>query len=56
MFPSVEYKPEQFPSLARALVFSSGKMVCTDAKKESEVHKAVEKLKQMLEDKELIHY
>ncbi|MGC8962299.1 MAG: TATA box-binding protein, partial [Candidatus Bathyarchaeia archaeon] len=38
-FPSVEYKPEQFPGLVyrlkrpktATLIFSSGKMVCTGA-------------------------
>jgi len=58
------YEPEQFPGLIYRmddpkvviLIFSSGKLVCTGARKESEVHTSVKKLKQILEEKELIHY
>ncbi len=58
------YEPEQFPGLIYRmfepkvviLLFASGKLVCTGAKREAEVHKAVEKLKQTLEEKDLIHY
>lgn len=47
--PNAEYSPEQFPGLVlriskpktATLIFSSGKMVCTGAKSEREVHKAV---------------
>lgn len=47
--PNAEYSPEQFPGLVlripkpktATLVFSSGKMVCTGAKSEKEVRKAV---------------
>lgn len=47
--PSAEYSPDQFPGLVlriskpktATLVFSSGKMVCTGAKSEKEVRKAV---------------
>lgn len=47
--PNAEYSPEQFPGLVlriqkpktATLIFSSGKMVCTGAKSEKEVHKAV---------------
>jgi transcription initiation factor TFIID TATA-box-binding protein len=38
------------------LVFSSGKLVCTGAKKETEVHRAVTKLQETLEEKILIKY
>jgi transcription initiation factor TFIID TATA-box-binding protein len=38
------------------LIFSSGKLVCTGAKKEEEVHRAVTKLQETLEEKELIRY
>src|SRR5579875_3217067 len=46
----VEYRPEQFPGLVfrlnkpktATLIFSSGKMVCTGARSEKEVYKAVE--------------
>ena len=51
-FPSVEYKPEQFPGLVyrlkkpktATLVFSSGKMVCTGAKSETQSKKAVQRV------------
>jgi transcription initiation factor TFIID TATA-box-binding protein len=58
------YEPEQFPGLIYRmddpkvviLVFSSGKLVCTGAKKEGEVHRAVTKLQGTLEEKTLITY
>jgi transcription initiation factor TFIID TATA-box-binding protein len=58
------YEPEQFPGLiyrmddpkAVILIFASGKLVCTGAKKEGEVHRAVTKLQETLEEKILITY
>jgi transcription initiation factor TFIID TATA-box-binding protein len=58
------YEPEQFPGLIYRmdepkvviLLFASGKLVCTGAKKEAEVHRAIAKLEDTLEEKELIHY
>ena len=58
------YEPEQFPGLIYRmedpkvviLVFNSGKLVCTGAKKEGEVHRAVTKLQETLEEKTLITY
>jgi len=58
------YEPEQFPGLIYRmddpkvvfLVFSSGKLVCTGGKKEGEVHRAVTKLRETLEEKSLITY
>jgi len=58
------YEPEQFPGLiyrmgdprAVFLIFSSGKVVCTGARKEEDVHQAVIKLKQKLEEKNLIYH
>ena len=58
------YEPEQFPGLIYRmpvpkvviLLFASGKLVCTGAKKEGDVFEAVAKLHQELEDKELIFY
>jgi len=52
IFPSVEYRPEQFPGLVyrlkkpktATLIFSSGKMVCTGAKSEKLARKAVTKV------------
>jgi transcription initiation factor TFIID TATA-box-binding protein len=58
------YEPEQFPGLIYRmeepkvviLIFRSGKLVITGAKKEEEVHRAAAMLQKTLEDKELIHY
>jgi len=58
------YEPEQFPGLIYRmddpkvviLLFASGKLVCTGAKKENEVHEAVAKLQKVLEEKDLIYY
>ena len=58
------YEPEQFPGLIYRmgepkvviLLFASGKLVCTGAKKEEEVYIAVNKLHQNLEDEALIYY
>ena len=58
------YEPEQFPGVIYRmedpkvviLIFGSGKLVCTGAKKEAEVHRAVAKLQETLEEKELITY
>jgi len=51
-FPSVEYRPEQFPGLVyrlkkpktATLIFSSGKMVCTGARSERLAKRAVMKV------------
>ena len=58
------YEPEQFPGLIYRmeepkvviLLFASGKLVCTGAKKEEYVYVAVEKLHGLLEEKALIFY
>ena len=58
------YEPEQFPGLIYRmddpkvviLIFRSGKLVCTGAKREEEVYRAVEKLQNQLEEKQLIFY
>lgn len=55
---SLMYEPEQFPAAIYRmdnpkvvlLVFSTGKIVCTGAKKESEVPEAVEKLQRSMEE------
>ncbi|RLI05641.1 TATA box-binding protein, partial [Candidatus Bathyarchaeota archaeon] len=49
LFPTAEYRPEQFPGLVfrlkkpktATLIFNSGKMVCTGAKSETQAIKAV---------------
>ncbi len=52
---NTEYNPEQFPGLVlrlakgkTALIFSSGKIVCTGAKSEAEVKKSVSMIKKEL--------
>jgi len=58
------YEPEQFPGLIYRmddpkvviLIFSSGKLVVTGAKKAEDVHRAVMKLQETLEEKILITY
>jgi transcription initiation factor TFIID TATA-box-binding protein len=58
------YEPEQFPGIiyrmenpkAVILIFSSGKLVCTGTKREKEVHQAVNKLQQKLDENGMIIY
>jgi transcription initiation factor TFIID TATA-box-binding protein len=58
------YEPEQFPGLIYRmgepkvviLLFASGKLVCTGAKKEENVYEAVSILHKRLEKEELIYY
>jgi transcription initiation factor TFIID TATA-box-binding protein len=58
------YEPEQFPGLIYRmdeprvviLVFASGSLVVTGAKKEQDVYDAVHKLHEMLEEQNLIFY
>ncbi len=58
------YEPEQFPGLIYKmdepkvviLIFASGSLVCTGAKKEQDVYDAVHKLHGVLEEQNLIFY
>jgi len=58
------YEPEQFPGLVYRmddpkvvlLLFASGSFVCVGARNEEEVHRAVTRLQETLESKELISY
>lgn len=58
------YEPEQFPGLIHRmldpktviLLFASGKLVCTGARKEADVYKAVNNLHSLLEEKGLMIY
>ena len=58
------YEPEQFPGLIYRmdepkvviLIFASGSLVCTGAKKEQDVYDAVHKLHESLEEQNLIFY
>ena len=62
--PRSMYEPEQFPGLIHRmldpktviLLFASGKLVCTGAKKESDVYRSVHNLHTLLEEKELMIY
>jgi transcription initiation factor TFIID TATA-box-binding protein len=62
--PKSMYEPEQFPGLIHRmpdpktviLLFASGKLVCTGAKRESDVYRAVDNLHVMLEEKKLMIY
>jgi transcription initiation factor TFIID TATA-box-binding protein len=58
------YEPEQFPGLIYRmddpkvviLLFASGKLVCTGAKREEDVYLAVNRLHERLEKEKLIYY
>ena len=60
----ITYEPEQFPGLIYRmntpkvviLLFTSGKLVCTGARKEEDVHRAVNNLRQKLEENDLIYF
>lgn len=62
--PRSMYEPEQFPGLIHRmtepktviLLFASGKLVCTGAKKEPQVYQAVDNLHEVLEQRDLMIY
>ena len=62
--PRSMYEPEQFPGLIHRmlepktviLLFASGKLVCTGAKKEEDVYRSIHNLHVLLEEKELMMY
>ena len=57
------YEPDQFPGAVYRmqepkvtfLIFSSGKLVCSGAKTEEDVYKAVKKIRNILEEKNLMY-
>jgi len=59
---NVMYEPEQFPGLIYRmndpkvvlLIFASGKLVITGAKREEQVHEAVERMRGILIEKEVL--
>ena len=59
---NAEYEPEQFPGLVYRmedpkvvlLLFGSGKLVCTGAKRQSDVERAVKQIAEILKSKRLI--
>ncbi|ABK76737.1 TATA-box binding protein (TBP), component of TFIID and TFIIIB [Cenarchaeum symbiosum A] len=64
VLPRSMYEPEQFPGLIHRmldpktviLLFASGKLVCTGAKKESDMYRSVYNLHALLEEKDLMTY
>jgi len=60
----IMYEPDQFPGLIYRtedprtviLLFSTGKLVCTGARRGEDIHLAVNRLHQELEDKGLVRY
>lgn len=62
--PRSMYEPEQFPGLIHRmldpktviLIFSSGKLVCVGAKIEKDVHRSVNQIHSLLEEKNLMVY
>jgi len=62
--PRSMYEPEQFPGLIHRmldpktviLIFASGKLVCVGAKLETDVHRSVHQIHNMLEEKNLMAY
>jgi transcription initiation factor TFIID TATA-box-binding protein len=64
VLPRSMYEPEQFPGLIHRmldpktviLLFASGKLVCTGAKKEADVYRSVHNLHNTLEEKSLMIY
>ena len=62
MSGKIIFEPEQFPALIYRwespvvvfLIFSTGRVVCVGAKKEKEVYEAMEKLRQRLEESEVL--
>jgi transcription initiation factor TFIID TATA-box-binding protein len=62
--PRSMYEPEQFPGLIHRmldpktviLIFASGKLVCVGAKLEKDVHRSVNQIHALLEEKDLMVY
>ena len=62
--PRSMYEPEQFPGLIHRmldpktviLIFASGKLVCVGAKLEEEIHRSVNQIHSLLEEKNLMDY
>ncbi len=62
--PRSMYEPEQFPGLIHRmldpktviLIFASGKLVCVGAKLEKEIHRSVNQIHNLLEEKDLMVY
>jgi len=62
--PRSMYEPEQFPGVFHRMihpktvvqVFSTGKLICTGAKKESDVYQSINNMHSLLEEKDLILY
>ena len=62
--PRSMYEPEQFPGMIHRmldpktvlLIFASGKLVCVGARQEDEIHRSVNQIHSLLEEKNLMDY
>lgn len=62
--PRSIYEPEQFPAVIHrmldpktvTLIFATGKLVCTGARHEEEIHRSVNQIHSLLEEKNLMDY
>jgi len=62
--PRSMYEPEQFPGLIHRmldpktviLIFASGKLVCVGARHEEDIHRSVNQIHSLLEEKNLMDY
>ena len=63
-FPEINYDPKTFPGAifkinspkTTTLIFSTGKLVCTGGKSESQVFRAIHQIHSLLEEKDLMMY
>ena len=64
ILPRSMYEPEQFPGMIHRmldpktviLIFASGKLVCVGARHEEEIHRSVNQIHSLLEEKNLMDY
>ena len=62
--PRSMYEPEQFPGMIHRmldpktvlLIFASGKLVCVGARQEDDIHRSVNQIHSLLEEKNLMDY
>ena len=62
--PRSMYEPDQFPGMIHRmldpktvlLIFASGKLVCVGARQEDEIHRSVNQIHSLLEEKNLMDY
>ena len=64
ILPRSIYEPEQFPGMIHRLlepktvilIFASGKLICAGARNEEEMHRSVNQIHNLLEEKNLMNY